>query len=132
MLMIMFSLASLDYSLPDGLLSSLCFVESSHNVNALHEDDGTGNSVGVCQIKLQTANTLGFKGTEEQLKKPDINIHYAALYLSKQLTRYYGNINKAVAAYNAGSYKESKRLPGAAKNNKYVVKVVAQWHKQSP
>ncbi len=88
-------------SLPPGLLQSICFVETKHNVNAYHANDGQGNSVGICQIKLKTAQDFGFKGTEKQLMEPKNNIYYAGKYLQHQINRYKA-INKGVIAYNFG------------------------------
>lgn len=100
-------------------------MESHHKVSAIHHDDGNGDSLGVCQIKYNTAKLLGFKGTTAQLMDPAINVKYAGLYLSKQITRYEGNYAKAVSAYNAGIYR-----PGTtafAKNQQYVNKVFKTW-----
>ncbi len=124
-LLLLFAAASQTYHLPVGYQSALCFVESSHNPSAVHKDDGHGNSVGECQIKLSTARELGFKGTENELKVPKTNIHYAARYLSRQLIRYHNDIRKATAAYNAGSFRLNKQ--GKVMNQHYVDKVFKAW-----
>ncbi len=113
------------FSLPPGLLSAVCWTESSHRTQVVHKDDGNGTSLGVCQIKLSTARTLGFKGTEKELMAAKTNVYWAGRYLSKQLDRYHGDIVKAVAAYNAGSYREAGN--GQAKNQKYLGKVFQAW-----
>lgn len=125
LLAITFTAITNQYSLPQGLLSSLCYVESKHNVQAVNEDDGRGPSLGICQIKEATAKMIGFKGSKKELMVPDFNIKYAGLYLSKQLKRYNGDVKKAVAAYNAGSYIPGKN--GQPVNNIYVRKVFSQW-----
>lgn len=89
--------------LPQGLLESICFVESRYNINAVHKDDGGTDSLGLCQIKLRTAKWLGFKGTERELMEPQANAYYAAKYLKYNLKRYHGNMIQAVIAYNAGN-----------------------------
>jgi len=118
-LMALFITASTQFALPAGLLSSLCYVESSHKINAIHKDDGRGNSVGVCQIKIETAQWLGFSGTEVQLMDPAVNIYYSAKYLAYQRNRYH-SIEKAVIAYNIGH-------AGDLTSTKYSVKVFKQW-----
>lgn len=118
-LALLFITYSNTFGLPQGLLSSLCFVESSHKIEAVHYADGGSNSVGVCQIKLSTAQWLGFKGTEKQLMKPENNIYYAAKYLAHQNKRY-NNIEKAVIAYNQGSAKTANRTS-------YSKKVMNKW-----
>jgi len=113
------------YSLPPGLQSALCFVESSHNVKAVHHDDGSANSVGVCQVQLPTARVLGFKGSETELYRVDTNVNLSGAYISKQLRRYNGDVVKAISAYNMGTYRVGK--DGFPKNKKYVLKVLKAW-----
>ncbi len=91
------------HNLPPGLLSSLCYVESKHNPNATHHDDGTTDSIGLCQIKYKTAESLGYTGTPKDLLDPTTNAYFAGMYLKKQIKRYHGNIAKAVIAYNHGN-----------------------------
>ena len=113
------------FSLPAGLLSSLCFVESEHKTHKVNVNDGGSDSIGVCQIKLSTAQFLGFTGKAEELKtNPRLNIYYAGAYLKFQLNRYDGDVKKAVASYNSGSYKAKN---GTAINKKYVNKVYSAW-----
>lgn len=104
-LSLLFAQATVDFNLPPDVLSSICYVESTHRVDAIHYNDGAGNSVGICQVKLSTAKWLGFTGTEEQLKDPRYNIHYAAKYFRYQLNRYNDSVLKAVLAYNKGNAK---------------------------
>lgn len=116
------------YHLPQGLLSAVCLVESGHSIAAITYDDGGSDSLGVCQVKLDTARMLGFKGTAEQLRTPQINAKYAGKYLSKQITRYNKDLSCAVAAYNAGScLKIGKKIV----NQQYVDKVMSAWRSQS-
>lgn len=124
-LIALFTLASKQQSLPNGLISALCFVESSHKISAVHFKDGKDDSIGVCQVQPKTANFLKFKGSKAQLMDPSINITYAARYLKYQLRRYNGDVYKAVAAYNAGSYIEARE--GIAINHNYVRKVINAW-----
>ncbi len=117
-----FIATSAQFHLPPGLLSSLCFVESNHKTEAVHINDGKTNSYGVCQIKLETAKWLGFKGTATELMKPKVNIYYAGKYLARNLKRYHGNVNKAVTAYNKGHADSDKIVL-----SKYTTKVFKQW-----
>lgn len=117
----LFLSVSHNYNLPPQLLSALCYVESTHKINAYHMDDGNSPSLGICQVKLGTARLLGFRGTEEQLMDPEVNIEYAGKYLSKQLRRYAQDVHKAVSAYNSGTWMTNDR--GETKNLKYVAKV---------
>lgn len=113
------------FGLPPGLLSALCFTESSHRLKVVNVNDGGADSIGVCQIKVNTARTVGFTGTPKDLIDPARNIKYAAKYLKKQLDRYDGDIRKGIAAYNSGTFRaDSNGLP---MNKKYVKKVMYYW-----
>lgn len=120
-LILAFITATNTFNLPQGLLPALCYAESKHNVQARHIDDGGEDSIGVCQLHLSTARWLGYKGDEKGLFNPKVNAYYAAKYLKKQLNRYDGDVFKAVAAYNTGTYYGSKT------NRQYVKKVVTYW-----
>lgn len=118
-LTIMFMVTTAQFHLPQNLLASLCYVESKYDITAVHKDDGTSNSVGVCQVKLKTAKWMGFKGTEKQLMDPRTNIYYAGKYLSYQQKRYHSS-TKAIIAYNIGNAK-------GLTSTKYSAKVIRQW-----
>ena len=106
MLSLFFHMASSSFNLPDGLINSVCWVESRHNVGAIHHHDGNGDSIGLCQIKLSTARGVGFTGTADQLMDPMVNTYYAAAYLRHQIDRY-KDVTAGLVAYNQGSIKES-------------------------
>ena len=116
----LFLLTSLQIHLPPNLLSSVCWVESKHVATAIHKDDGNSDSLGICQIKYKTAKEMGFKGRAKDLFNARINIQFAAKFLSFQMKRYHGNINKALVAYNRGNAKGLQR-------SAYSDKVTNQW-----
>lgn len=124
-LTLMFALVSQTYNLPPHLLESICYVESNHNPRAIVINDGGSNSIGVCQVKLATARFLGFKGHPSALHGVNLNAQIAARYLRFQLTRYHGNVYKAISAYNSGTYRVGSY--GIAKNCNYVNKVLIKW-----
>lgn len=103
-----------------ALLLAICTHESGlRNVKVQH--DGGSPTYGVCQVKYETAKQLGFKGLPEDLMNPAVNAKFAARYLAYQESRY-GSENWCVlsSAYNAGSFSESKVMPGYPRNLKYV------------
>lgn len=120
---LIFTVATQFFNLPKDLLPAICYVESNHKVEQIHKNDGNSHSYGVCQVKLETARSLGFKGTPEELMKPNRNIYYAAKYLQHQLKRYNGNTEKAIIAYNRGS-------AGIFTNTKYSRRVYTAWRNQ--
>ncbi len=119
-----FAATSIQLNLPPGLLSSLCYVETRHNVSLIHYQDGKTNSYGICQIKLESAEFLGFEGNEEELMEPATNIYYAGLYLQHQLIRYNNDIPKAVIAYNRGSARHLTYT-------NYQARVFKQWRQNA-
>lgn len=123
-LALMFTTMSLTYGLPPNLLSSICYIESKHEVTAIHLNDGKSHSYGVCQIKMKTARWLGFKGTEDELMKPEVNVKYAAKYLHYQLKRHHGDIIASIISYNRGN---AKNLT----HTKYSDKVVKVWRSEA-
>lgn len=105
-----------------ALLLAICTQESGlTNAYVLH--DGGSPSIGVCQMKYETAKMVGFKGRPKDLMDVAINARFAAKYLAYQQVRYGDDWHKLAAAYNAGSYNPSKIKPGCPRNLKYVVAV---------
>lgn len=99
-----------------ALLSAICWVESGHKTSAVSVHDGGSPSYGQCQVKLETARLMGFRGRVTELWfNPVVNRTYAARYLRWQLERYEGRVDYAVAAYNAGSVRGGK-----IKNQRYI------------
>jgi len=97
-----------------SLLLAICFTES----NFRNVAGDNGKSIGICQIKLNTAKMLDKKVTETELWDPLLNGFYAAKYLKYQQDRYKGRKDAEYcikSAYNAGSCIKS--------NRKYVDKV---------
>ena len=113
-----------------AIMLALCTHESGLQNVKVHEDGGSP-TFGICQIKLNTAKMLGYIGKDEGLMDPKTNAKWASLYLRWQLDRYEGNYCKAVAAYNMGTYDESKKKPGYPKNLKYVKSVQSKLTEES-
>jgi soluble lytic murein transglycosylase-like protein len=123
--MLLYASVTAMYNLPPGMLRAICYTESHHNVYAIHVDDGSSNSLGVCQVSYNTAREMGFTGSEAELMEPATNINYAGLYLRSRLRRNHGNIRLAIAAYNSGS--PLFKRDGSLINELYVHKVATAW-----
>lgn len=114
-----------------ALLLAICSYETNLTNVVVHYDGGSP-SYGICQVKYDTAKMLGFTGKAEELENPFVNAKWAAKYLKFQEERYSktdivtDNADvwcKITAAYNAGRYNESKKVPGKPRNLKYVRRV---------
>lgn len=103
------------------ILLAICTHESKLT-NITVFNDGGSPTYGICGIKYETAQMLGYSGKPEGLLNPKENAKWAANYLRYQQVRY-GDWCKAVAAYNAGRFNESKKMPGFPRNLKYVINV---------
>lgn len=104
------------------LLLAICSWESGLN-NLMVEHDGKEGtpSYGICMVKYETAQMVGYTGDADGLMNPKTNAKYAAKYLAYQVS-IYGEEDwcKLVASYNAGSFKQSRRVPGKPVNLPYV------------
>ena len=110
------------------ILLAICTHESKLS-NIINHNDGGSPTYGICQVKYSTAQMLGYQGKADGLMNPKENAKWAANYLRYQQLRY-GDWCKTVAAYNSGTYNESKVMPGYPKNLKYVngVKKISTQH----
>lgn len=128
----LFLSAAIRYSISVNLLIGLCSTESRLDMNAINYNDGQPgvHSYGLGQIQYPTARHMGYKRDRHctgyhinkcGLLKPEINLDLSAKYLKYQLDRYKGNINKALSAYNAGTFTN--------KNFKYVKEVLKRADK---
>jgi hypothetical protein len=93
-----FSVAALQYDLPESLLLAIARGESDFEATARSR----ANAHGVMQILWPgTARHLGIHRLSD-LYDPCTNIDAGARYLKELLTRYDGNVHLALAAYNYG------------------------------
>lgn len=128
-LTLIFSVITQTFALPPGLLSAMCYAESRHRPAVINQHDGGSPSIGLCQMKVDTAKLLGFTGGVKELQDPLTNAFYAGKYLRKQLDRYNGNIPNAIGAYNAGPKGVDRCLKERGKvcSVKHVQRVMQHW-----
>ncbi len=122
---LLFIAASVTFNLPVGLQSAVCYVESNHNAAVINPNDGGSPSHGICQIKLNTARQMGYTGSSEALRLPNVNIYWSASYLSHCLVRYDGDVLRGISAYNSGTYRINST--GRPINLNYIRKVLKAW-----
>jgi soluble lytic murein transglycosylase-like protein len=90
---------------PEALVHRVIVRESRYQPNLV----GRGGTIGLMQIKLPTARSLGYTGTAEGLRDPETNLTYAVKYLAGAFRAANGDHNRAVAYYAGGYYWAAKR-----------------------
>jgi soluble lytic murein transglycosylase-like protein len=92
-------------AVPEALIHRVIVRESRYHAGLV----GRGGTIGLMQIKLATARSLGYTGTAEGLRDPETNLTYAVKYLAGAYRAANGNHNRAVAYYAGGYYWVAKR-----------------------
>ena len=91
-------------AIPEALVHRVIVRESRYQAGLV----GRGGTIGLMQIKLATARSLGYTGTAEGLRDPETNLTYAVKYLAGAYRAANGNHNRAVAYYAGGYYRVAK------------------------
>lgn len=113
-----FQQASETYGVDVNLLKCIAYAESNFNPNST---SGSG-AMGVMQLMPKTAEGLGVRDAYD----PQQNILGGAKYISIQLERFDGNVELALAAYNAGpgNVKKYGGIPPFEETQNYVKKIM--------
>lgn len=99
----MINRAAREHEIPAQLLHRVIQRESGYRADARN-----GPYWGLMQIKPQTARTMGFRGSPEELLDPEINLRYAGRYLRGAWLVADGDIDRAVMWYARGYYFEAR------------------------
>lgn len=109
--------ASKKYNLSPELINAVIKVESGYNSNSISK---TG-AMGLMQLMPETANEMGVDEPYDIFQNVDGGSHYLKLMLEK----YNGDLNKALAAYNAGPDKVDavNGIPDIEETKNYVKQI---------
>jgi hypothetical protein len=89
--------------LPADIADAVVHVESNYDPSTI----GGVGEIGLMQIRPETAAMLGFRGSNDELARPEINIHYGVMYLSKAWRLADGDLCRALMKYRAGHGEET-------------------------
>ena len=92
-------------NVPEVLVHRVILRESRYQANLV----GRCGCIGLMQIKLATARSLGYTGDAQGLRDPNTNLTYAVKYLAGAYRAANGDHNRAVAYYASGYYYAAKR-----------------------
>jgi soluble lytic murein transglycosylase-like protein len=95
---------SAEYGVPERLVHRVVKRESKYNPRASHR----GN-LGLMQIKLATARTMGYRGAAKGLLDADTNLKFGVKYLAGAYLVAGRNERKAMQYYVSGYYYLAKR-----------------------
>lgn len=111
--------AGVDVNLFDALVST----ESDYRPNLISK----AGAVGLAQLMPETAYELGVIDPFN----PEQNLNGGAQYLSQMLKRFDGNIENALAAYNAGpsAVKRYGGIPPYEETQNYVKKILQKYRR---
>ncbi len=116
--------ASVAHGVDKALVHAVISAESGYNPYALSR----AGAVGLMQLMPQTAKRYGVKNSLD----PADNIHGGVRYLKDLLVMFNGNVELAVAAYNAGEnavIRHGHKIPPYAETVHYVPKVLGFYRK---
>ena len=92
-------------NVPEALVHRVIMRESRYQPQLV----GHGGTIGLMQIKLATARSMGYTGDAAGLRDPNTNLTYAVKYLAGAYRAANGDHARAMHYYAAGYYEAAKR-----------------------
>lgn len=119
--------AASEFDVDPKLVQAVMKQESQGNLGAVSGKGATGLMQLMPETAAQVAKDLDMTGYS--LLNASDNIRLGVAYLSQQLVKYDGNVEKALAAYNAGPGAVDKYggVPPYDETQKYVSKIMADY-----
>lgn len=128
--------ASLTHGIDYELLQALIATESGFNTHAVSPK----GAVGLMQLMAPTAARYGVRtdktqAVEKKLTDPQTNIHAGASYLRDLIKMFPGQLELALAAYNAGEgavQRAGNKIPNYPETKNYVQTVMQLYNHLKP
>ena len=113
--------AATRYKVEPAMVMAIIMAESSYNPKAISKK----GAKGLMQLMPTTARSLGVKDSFN----PEHNINAGVRYFKKLLNQFDGDVELALAAYNAGSRKvrEHRGIPPFRATKYYIKKVIKYY-----
>jgi soluble lytic murein transglycosylase-like protein len=111
------------FSIPSALIRAVIKQESDFDSQAVSHK----GAMGLMQLMPETAELLGVDNPFD----PDENIFGGTRYLVDLINLYEGNLNKALAAYNAGPQRVKTQVPNIPETQGFVDAVLHHYERYS-
>jgi soluble lytic murein transglycosylase-like protein len=108
--------ASQRYRIPQSLIQAVIKQESGFDSSALSNK----GAMGLMQLMPETARNLGVQDPYDAQE----NIFGGTRYLSDLISLYEGNLNRALAAYNAGPQRVRENIPEIRETKNFIESVI--------
>ncbi|OJU65464.1 MAG: hypothetical protein BGO01_16535 [Armatimonadetes bacterium 55-13] len=118
--------AANDNNVDPALLDALVAAESDYNPSAI----SSKRAAGLTQLMPDTARSLGVTNPLD----PAQSLQGGAKYLSMMITRFDGDLEKALAAYNAGpgAVEKAGGVPNYEETKNYVRRILERYRGVRP
>jgi len=113
--------ASERFGIPGSLIQAIIKQESGFDNSAV----SSKGAMGLMQLMPETANSLGVGNPFD----PEENILGGTRYLVDLLNQYEGNLNLALAAYNAGPNRVEDKVPGISETKGFIDSVLRYYQR---
>lgn len=119
------SMKSIKYDIDPSIIKAIISAESDWDVNAV----SSKGAMGLMQIMPPTAEDMQIQNPFD----PEQNIEAGTKYLRLLLDRFSGDLELAIAAYNAGpaTVEQSGGIPSYSETRKFVRNVISGHNKKS-
>ena len=115
--------ASKKYGLPEELIKAVIKQESNFNERAISKK----GAMGLMQLMPETAKILNVSNPFDI----EENVFGGTQYLRELIDLYNGNLNKALAAYNAGPKKVNNSIPEIPETKNFIKNVIEYYKRFS-